>query len=158
MASHTLSLNTPEGSTPVHVALSSERDVLAVLYETGHISLWELRTRLGPGSGKVVDPNLVWEGEIPNTSGRASTSWRQITIKASGDDWKIAILGSASDGEIVKSIIIPPREDYNEQEFILPSRNGRLVAGSENDTVWWEGSSGEINAGSYTLFHNSSMF
>jgi elongator complex protein 1 len=158
MASHTLSLNTPEESTPVHVALSSELDVLVVLYETGRISLWELRTRLGPGSGKVVDPNLIWEGEIPNTLGRVFTSWRQITIKASGDAWKITILGSASNSEIVKTIIIPPREDYDEQEFILPSRNGRLVAGSENDTIWWEESNGEISAGLYTLFHIFFMF
>lgn len=75
-------------------------EVLAVLWSGGEIEMWELGTRIGPGKGKIVRPELVWRGSVEqgedNGSGR-KVEWREISVSKSDHNgaagWRIGVLG-----------------------------------------------------------------
>ncbi|OBZ69677.1 Elongator complex protein 1 [Grifola frondosa] len=92
MCAHVLSLSFPISSlkssstrtpVPVHASFSSVRDMLAVLWESGVVELFDLHTRLGPGRGKAMDPARIWAGIVGVNDaeiGASSRSYRQILV------------------------------------------------------------------------------
>jgi elongator complex protein 1 len=146
MSSCKLRLSPSDGSyisTPVYATFAQHRDCLAVLYENGVYRIWELHTRLGPGSGLVMKPEVVQEGVISvvNTVPR---SWRQIVflVPKKSDleaprELVLAALGSEQNG---KDLVCVNGEDGLHR--VEP--NGRLVADSPMGSVLWQSPSGEI--------------
>src|ERR1700720_1936449 len=58
-------LTSSDMRTPIHASFSSTEDVLAALWETGYIELWNLNTRIETACQKVMEPILLWSGRIP---------------------------------------------------------------------------------------------
>jgi elongator complex protein 1 len=139
---------------PVHACFASEQDVLAVLFEHGAFALWDLRTRLGPGPGKAVDPVLLWDARAEAGS---ETRWRQVLVlpriapAAVSDSestaahervpWPLALLGHRAGVDIV-AVRGPTAAE--ERTIELPEHNGRLVPGGKPGEVWWQASGGRI--------------
>lgn len=124
MCSHRLTLRPSSSSpqrtlsTPSHLAFSSSEDVLAVLWETGYVELWNLRTRLEFGRGPVMAPELVWSGTLDGARFREICAWTNVP---GGAIARIAALGAENDGtevlrvldirhEGTEALVIPPLE------------------------------------------------
>jgi hypothetical protein len=87
-------------------------EVLALLWSGGDIEMWELGTRVGPGRGKVVRPELVWRGSVVRDLDQSQrgeeVEWREIVAVRYGDDgdgkktkgkgWRVGVLGYARIG------------------------------------------------------------
>ncbi|EGO00816.1 hypothetical protein SERLA73DRAFT_50627 [Serpula lacrymans var. lacrymans S7.3] len=147
MSSYQLSLNgAPSSSTrnrvPVHLAFSNERDVLAALWESGYIELWNLHTRIGPSSGKIMEPVRIWSGSAQN-----GLDWtgRQIVIKdmkdsSRSDIAQVTILGSAAVGPdqlfVVEVHLGEGSTSIGNYKVATLGRNGRLVISS--DILAWQ--------------------
>ncbi|TFK25707.1 pol II transcription elongation factor [Coprinopsis marcescibilis] len=119
--------------TPIHVSFTQANDGLAMLWEDGYIQLWVLHTRKGPGFGKVMNPEMIWEGAVPVARG---SQWRQITAHApdsTDDSWTIGALGNLLSADVDTAIFLTIKErKHNHTETItLPSKNCRIV-----DSVW----------------------
>lgn len=148
MASHTIPLIKYGGRIPIHAALAPERDLLAVLYEDGRLSVWELQTRLGPGEGKVMNPRLISDdlklhGQPLDME---HVLWRQISVRGIENGWDVYILGAGPSGDVVQCILVSP-DGMDTRKMGLPQSGGRLSIGSSSIAVWWEGPSGEISSG-----------
>ncbi|KAA1476949.1 Elongator complex protein 1 [Dentipellis sp. KUC8613] len=114
MAAHTLTISPPpiiatpstvssRALAPIHMSFSPVSDVLAILWESGKIDLWDLHTRLGPGRGKVIEPKMVWGGFVQKTDD--SRQFREIGIltpnggaQTEGISAQIALLGNMRGG------------------------------------------------------------
>ncbi|KAI0090814.1 pol II transcription elongation factor [Irpex rosettiformis] len=160
MASYQLPLTAPPANAPrhqsrlpIHVVFSPTRDVMAALWETGYIELTDLRTRLGPGRGKIMDPIKLWAGYIAGDESAASgtSEYRQIQILGDHIDVSgegpvtVVALGSASSQDGKDAIMIVNIEGGNITESVsvdLPQRGGRMVP-SDNQ-VWWQSPNGEL--------------
>ena len=151
MAAHTLALPTPasfrRASVPVHAAFSTSRDVLAVLWEFGHLELFDLRTRLGPGKAKVMDPLPLWSGPV------GSRGVRQVVfdhVSAERCTTRLAVLGTdtATDSVDVVSVIQLYGDEKSAElvEVALPSRNGRFVSGPDPG-IFWQAQDGHVYEG-----------
>ncbi|KAF8260574.1 IKI3 family-domain-containing protein [Lactarius quietus] len=108
MSSHKVTLNpSPSApqrtlSTPSHLAFSSSEDVLAVLWETGYVELWNLRTRLEFGRGPVMAPELVWSGTLIGARFREICVWTKVPGVATA---RIAALGAENGGTDVLQVL-----------------------------------------------------
>lgn len=140
---------------PVHCAFSYRNDLFAILWASGLVEVWKLRTRLGPGKGKVMDPIQVWEASITE-SGQAE--FRQITFVdgKSGGEHCIAALASyradgGCDAVILRSCVPESGEPQgkNIRTVDLPERNGRLVC--SEDGLYWQSPTGSLFKGSCRL-------
>lgn len=152
MSSFQLPLSVPpadapalQARVPAHVCFSPNKDVLASLWETGYVALTDLRTRLGPGRGKIMDPSTVWRGLV----GSEAFEYRQIAVlrmpDEAGDATIFAVLGSgkSQDGRDAIVLVSVTNGSVSEQTTIqLPQRNGRLVPSDEK--VWWQSPEGEL--------------
>jgi len=79
----------PSVRTPLHASFSSTNDTIAFLWENGQVQVWNLQTRLGPGSGKITNPLKVGEGIVPISLAR------RVNVSAVTDGKvTLAILGS----------------------------------------------------------------
>ncbi|KAF8339341.1 pol II transcription elongation factor [Amanita rubescens] len=85
---------------PVYASFSSEADHLAILWETGYIEYWDLKTRLGPGPGKVMDPVKIWSGVI----GGDVRSWRQILVRSLEEHFVIYAIGASQEVNIIATV------------------------------------------------------
>ncbi|KAI0919135.1 hypothetical protein AcV5_002129 [Taiwanofungus camphoratus] len=151
-------LKTSRTSVPVHAAFSTSRDILALLWEPGFIELVDLHTRLGPGHGKVMNPERIWVGRIDSDDERTDTRcYRQIIV------WNLAVTGARSEigdvAEVIRLAVLStdPSEAKNDMisivsvranrvqeryEVQMPSRNGRIVPADEGIT--WQAADGEL--------------
>ncbi|KAF9647728.1 Elongator complex protein 1 [Thelephora ganbajun] len=87
MSSYELVL--PFVRAPIHASFSPTNDTVAFLWESGLVQVWNLQTRLGPGSGKIMNPIKVGEGTI--SVGLA----RRVSVSTVADGkTTLAILGS----------------------------------------------------------------
>ncbi|KAI0629477.1 IkappaB kinase complex IKAP component [Trametes polyzona] len=149
MASHTLPLQlaselqparpkrTP---VPVHAAFAAHRDLLAVLWEPGLLQVYDLKTRLGPGRGQVMDPTLVWSGPLE------PKGYRQVAFAACPDtegDLRLAVLGSdlGSDAVDVISVVHISGSAAKTTDVAVNGHGGRLVPSQD---IVWEAPNGQI--------------
>jgi elongator complex protein 1 len=133
LSSHQLSLD-PDLSAvtsacvsriPVHASFSSEDDHLALLWECGYIEYWNLRTRLGPGPGKVMEPVKVWSGVIDGHN----RSWRQLLVRSLEEHSVIFVLGASPEADILAAIKVDKDEAENVQQRELSAlQNSRLIS------------------------------
>lgn len=87
MSSFTLVL--PSVRAPVHASFSTTSDTVALLWESGLVQVWHLRTRLGPGPGKIMNPVKLGTGSV--SIGLA----RRVSVSAAVDGKiTLVILGS----------------------------------------------------------------
>ncbi len=148
MSSHQLSLD-PDLSvissacvsrTPVHANFSSEADLLAILWETGYIEYWDLKTRLGPGPGKVIDPVKIWSGVI----GGDVRSWRQILVRSLEEHSVIYAIGASRDVDIIAAVKVDKDGAVDVQQRELPvMQSSRLI--SVHPAIAVQDSKGEIH-------------
>lgn len=125
--------------TPIHASFSSARDVLAVLWESGRVELWDLHTRIGPGRGRVMEPNKMWAGlisEDPAGESRQVTLWTASDQASDGLTARIVVLGSEREGcDILAILELEMEKVVHGYSVRMPGRNGRLVT-SDEDVVW----------------------
>lgn len=154
MSSHTLSLKLPapphpysllqRSPVPIHASFASHTDLFAVLWEPGILEVFDLKTRLGPGRSKVVDPVQVWSGTIDTVS----RSYRQVVFDQStgGDKLRLTVLGaeSSADANDVVFVVEVDGPEKTTTEVPLPARNGRLIPAKGS---FWEGPDGKVYKG-----------
>ena len=111
MSSHTLTLrpspSAPQRtlSTPSYISFSPSEDILAVLWETGYVELWNLCTRLEFGRGPVMTPELVWSGTLDGARFREIRAWTNVPGGATA---RIAVLGTEDGGTDVLQVLCVP--------------------------------------------------
>ncbi|KAJ3809935.1 IkappaB kinase complex IKAP component [Lentinula aff. lateritia] len=121
---------------PVHTCFSPSSDVLGVLWEHGYVEVYHLRTRLGPGRGKVMQPTKIGTCSLNETNNHC----RQIVILAStfhadSLSFTMFILGSSSESDVVVITQFDGQRIAKTGAVAMTSRNGRLVR-SSNACVW----------------------
>ncbi len=160
MCSHELALKVPDVSlpsflrrspAPVHAAFASHSDVLAALWESGIVEVFDLKTRLGPGRGKVLDPVSIWSGVL---EGAGSRSYRQAVFDQSiGPEgaMRLALLGTDPSGDTNDILCVLDIQGQESKQTVvpLPARNGRLIAGLG---LFWQGSDARIHEGPHMVF------
>ncbi|KAJ7072902.1 pol II transcription elongation factor [Mycena amicta] len=138
MSSFQLALTqvTPSSTrTPVHMTLSSVTETLALLWESGHIELWDLRTRITPGPSKIMDPTRGFSGE-------AGGRHRQIVIPPRPGT--VYLLSSGRHGHDLITVV-PTVEGEPTKTIELPASNGRLTPYSKrSESVIWQASVGGL--------------
>ncbi|KAH9042892.1 IkappaB kinase complex IKAP component [Lactarius deliciosus] len=108
MSSHRLTFrpspSAPQGtmSTPSHLSFSSSEDILAVIWETGYVELWNLCTPLEFGRGPVMTPELVWSGALHGARFREICAWTNIPGGATA---RIAAVGAENGGTDVLQVL-----------------------------------------------------
>ncbi|KAI0828044.1 IkappaB kinase complex IKAP component [Trametes gibbosa] len=146
MASYILAVQVPvelqpvqPGCTPIHAAFASTGDLLAVLWESGLLQIFNLKTRLEPGRGKVMDPVLLWTGSLE------PKGYRQVTFArhAAKEGMRLAILGSNPGGDArdIVTILDVAHEEMEKIDVAFVSHNGRLIP---SQGIVWEAPDGRI--------------
>jgi elongator complex protein 1 len=112
-------------STPCHLAFSPTDDIIAVLWESGYVELWDLHTRLEFGRGPVLTPDRLWSGSL------GSAQFREISVRtnALGNTIaRIAALGFEKSRSDVLQILDIEAEKINALEVpTLESLGWRLA-------------------------------
>ncbi|KAL7277687.1 hypothetical protein ACG7TL_008619 [Trametes sanguinea] len=152
MASHTLSLQLPSElqpsqvkrtPVPVHAAFGFSRELLAIIWEHGVMQVYDLKTRLGPGREKIMDPTLLWSGRLEGAG--SSPTYRQVMFanETSEDELQVAVLATeiTSDASDIVSIRSLAGQGLSATAVGLPAHNGRLVLSRK---LLWEAPSGDI--------------
>lgn len=129
---------------PVHTCFSPSSDVLGVLWEHGYVEVYHLRTRLGPGRGKVMQPTKIGICSLNETNNHC----RQIVILASTCNadslsFTTLILGSLSESDVVVITQFNGQRITETGAVAMTSRNGRLVR-SSTDACVWEAEDGKL--------------
>ncbi|KIM63897.1 hypothetical protein SCLCIDRAFT_1213692 [Scleroderma citrinum Foug A] len=137
-------------STPIHISLSPSKDVLAAVWRHGHVAVWSLHTRIGPGNGKVMDPTLLWSTELEDKG----KLWKQISVSVSDEEriLRVAVLCSVQKGfdqASVHKVRLSPTDELSvigEDSWVANFRgkNGRLLSGLEWTPPFWQSSDGQI--------------
>ncbi|KAI0076404.1 IkappaB kinase complex IKAP component [Panus rudis PR-1116 ss-1] len=135
-------------SVPVHLSFSQKRDVLAILWESGYLELTDLQTRLGPGKGKIMDPQRLWSGGVVESNENnyeVSGRFHQVTQWISERDneggvLQIAVLGSSATD--VVNILTIEEGNVKRLDVNLPERNGRLL--HSDHTLSWQSPKGQV--------------
>ncbi|KAG1812305.1 pol II transcription elongation factor [Suillus variegatus] len=163
MSSQQLLANTPtdvsSGSlflsqVPPHISLSQSHDLLAAVWQEGHVMIWALRTRITPGGGAVMNPNLIWSANLP----RELCYYRQVLVSSENDDGEhrtisAAILGSDGSGNdrIVihdfKHVVVSSLESISatrSRTISLQQKNGRLIPHEVPGNLTWQAPDGSI--------------
>ena len=125
--------------TPSHLSFSSSEDILAVLWETGYVELWNLRPLLEFGRGPVMTPELVWSGTLDGVRFREICAWTNVPGGATA---RIAALGADDGGSEVlrildirhegtEALVAPPLESLGwrlaiTEGAIVVHRNGKV--------------------------------
>lgn len=128
---------------PTHISFSSpaSSDFIGILWDAGFVELYSLKTRLGPGKGKVMDPTFA---SLVQVGGGQGASYRQLQIY--GRSSVLAVLGTLANG--VDCIILATLSSLETGDVVsmktieLPSANGRLVSNDYDEKVYWQSSSG----------------
>ena len=156
MSTHSLSLKLPSttlpgilkrSAVPIHTAFASGTNLLAVLWEPGILEVFDLKTRLGPGRGKVIDPVSVWSGTVGEGAGG---NYRQVVFDQTvleDNAMRLGILGSkSSNGDLTDAVLIVDilGGERKSTEVALPAHNGRLVPAQG---IFWESPDGHLFEG-----------
>lgn len=152
MASYSLHVGEFAG-TPVHVAFSPSRDQIAVLFQDRKIKIWDLRTRLGPGRGNVLDP--IERCVIDLKDELKSSDFRQICFwekNESSERIRLACLASVGSLDFLVEVEAIENSEPEIEAFMLPEQRGRLV--ESVDGIYWQSSKGAISSVSgMSMFH-----
>ena len=125
---------------PVYANFSSEVDLLAILWETGYIEYWDLKTRLGPGPGKVMDPVKIWSGII----GGDVRSWRQILVRSLEEHFVIYAIGASQEVDVIAAVKVDKNSAVDVQQRELNMmQSSRLI--SIHPSIAVQNSKGEIH-------------
>ncbi|KAF7791354.1 hypothetical protein EIP86_002368 [Pleurotus ostreatoroseus] len=149
LALNPVSANAPanQSRTPIHISFTAEKDILVALWETGHLKLTDLHTRLGPGRGKVMSPEELWAGFATDGHG-VYRSYRQafaISNPSEIDVLKLFALASDNSGNARDVVSVSVLHCWNVQgrfDVELPQTNGRLIPSDRG--LWWQAPDGEI--------------
>lgn len=90
-------------STPCYVTFSPTKDILAALWETGYVELWDLHTRLEFRRAPVMTPEFIWGGPLLD-----GAIFREISVSTGAPGSaiaRIAALGFESNGIDVLQIL-----------------------------------------------------
>ncbi|KAH9915816.1 IKI3 family-domain-containing protein [Fomitopsis serialis] len=142
-------------AVPIHAAFGSEQDVLALLWESGRVAVHGLHTRIGPGRGKIMTPERLWDGDL-SVEAKLDTprSYRQVVLLQALDidtaeqprgHARLAVLAASmaeSTPDVVCVVSLRPDGQISIVEVELPSRNGRLL--SADDRVLWQAPLGDV--------------
>jgi hypothetical protein len=152
MSSFQLSVSPASSSTspsstaqvPVYATFCPEDDTLGILWEQGYVELWDLRTRLLPGPGKIMDPSKLWAGNVEQGH---DIRWRQLGVKLNDSTeraYTVTILGTRplDSKDTLATVNIQGGTSTASSSIQLPYRNCRLLTGSVADT--YQGPDGEI--------------
>ncbi|KAL0568757.1 putative elongator complex protein 1 [Marasmius crinis-equi] len=124
---------------PLHTTFSSTSDILGVLWETGYFELWSLRTRLGPGRGKVLDPERIFSSAKAKEV-QDGLEYRQIMLVDASAKWSyVALLGSKKSSS---DVVVVVRNSGETSSIAMSGRNGRLV--SAMDALLWQDVDGTL--------------
>ncbi|KDQ56269.1 hypothetical protein JAAARDRAFT_36447 [Jaapia argillacea MUCL 33604] len=177
MSSYQLSLN--HHRVPIHFSFSSPSpsypspsEILAVLYESSYLELYALHTRLPQkkkkGGGKVMDPRVVWEGNV-----RFEGGCRQVLVSecdqggeggegGKGEGKMVVVILGAEGGKDLVSVIellegaeVESKGGKNgkeegkwemgeKSEIRMSGVNGRLVPVGGGREVMWQAPDGEL--------------
>ncbi|KAH9935182.1 IkappaB kinase complex IKAP component [Epithele typhae] len=151
MAAHTLAFDALSNhaiqppvfrnATPVHAAFSHRRDLLAVLWEYGVLCVYDLHTRLVPGRGKVMEPELLW------TTREAHDGCRQVVVldddPTQPEKYRFAILGGGLNEDWILDVGSTPSLEKSSYVHV-PRNMGRLAEGSGRD-LFWQAPDGRIH-------------
>lgn len=125
---------------------------MAAVWESGHVEITDLQTRLGPGRGKIMDPVRLWSGTVAGDM--EANEFRQIMVlTAEEGQLKFVVLGSPATRkgkDFVEVVVVKLGELANRVKIDLPERNGRLVV--SDSQVWWQSPDGEILSGMSPFF------
>ncbi|CCM05755.1 uncharacterized protein FIBRA_07987 [Fibroporia radiculosa] len=162
MASHTLFLSASTDlmsqtnlrvTVPLHTSFATTHDLLVLLWESGYAELFDLRTRLSPGRGKVMDPLTMWTGQaiVAGSEGSSPTcrqvillSDRHFEAQPNGNAAvRLAILSNIGNKcDVVHIITIEAGELAGRCAVEMPGLHGRLShAGS---TIVWQAADGTL--------------
>ena len=145
LSSHASPSATQCTRTPIHASFSPTSDTLAVLWESGYVELWLLKTRLEGGGGKVMDPSRSWSGEA---NGDLVKNCRQICLYSSdavGTLSTVAILSTGRQNDVVTILEVENNKTVPSITSVeLSGRNCRLVAAA-NQAITCQDPSGEIS-------------
>ncbi|PCH36634.1 IkappaB kinase complex IKAP component [Wolfiporia cocos MD-104 SS10] len=121
---------------PIHASFSARRDLLAVLWETGLVELYDLRTHLGPGRGKVMDPLKIGQRIISPESSNHLAARQVVFVNGPEDEAQLAVLYTGSH-DVVRCVSIKTETGEVTENFTaeLAAHNGRLVP-AEVGIIW----------------------
>ncbi|KAI6009884.1 pol II transcription elongation factor [Pisolithus marmoratus] len=139
--------------TPSHISLTPLNDILGAVWGDGHVIVWSLHTCTGPGTGKVMNPVLLWMNDL----GNEDVLWRQLQVSILDTDTKqrilqVAVLGSAKQGfdvVDVHEVQLSPTEEQTRIDEThwtakLSGKDGRLMLDLGSLTSFWQSREGEI--------------
>lgn len=143
---------------PTYTAFSLNMDILAVLWESGYLQVSDLRTRLGPGKGKVMDSNMLWAGPVSDVDaaiGANTRVYRQVvfwqTAEVDVSVVQLVVLGANLTGntnDVIFIVAIEKSKMVNCLEVTMSGRNGTLVPSDQGIT--WQSPNGEIYVGMFS--------
>lgn len=113
----------PSTRMPLHASFSSTNDTVAFLWESGFVQVWNLQTRLGPGSGKIMNPTKVGEG----TTSVGIAKRLSVSTAANGK-FTLAILGSKG-SDVLTCVEVGGSAFEIKNEVDLPGRGGTIPDG-----------------------------
>lgn len=151
MSSSVLTLLPPSSlaNVPLHAAFSPTHDHLGVLWRSGLVEIFDLRTRIGPGSGKVLDPVLLCSG-LAFGSNDLRLIPRQIALSTSRRERvaNVAVLAWGPDGDVIT--IAHVHDGFSiKTQVRAPGRDGRLV--QTEGAVEWQSSEGYVDIREFSL-------
>ena len=139
------------GRTPLDISFSPTGDHLAVLYLSGHVELWNLRTRTEPGRGSPLDPIALYNFSIKEQLEIDGGLYaRQVVIlnrPSETENFKLAILCSQRSVDTVIVISINDTGVQCSETVTYPGKDGRLI--SSESMLYWQARYGEIFRGKY---------
>lgn len=128
--------------TPIHASFSLLSDTLAVLWESGYIEIWSLKTRLEGGRGKIMDPSQVWSGFVNCPLAREHKQLLLSSSDASGTWSTLTVLSSGRENDIISIVDLDNYDSIRTSVVELPHCNCRLIATDTETMV--QGPNGEI--------------
>ncbi|KAL4265189.1 Elongator complex protein 1 [Pleurotus pulmonarius] len=112
---------------PVHAAFCTSKDILAVLWESGFVEVWNLNTRLEQGYGPVMKPSQIVVQDVPDNNNAL----------------RLLILGTTDDSlDIVVDATIEGGAVYAKALLLSHRRNGRLV--TSDGGILYQSATGEV--------------
>jgi elongator complex protein 1 len=123
---HSASVPPRTPPTPCYVIFSPTEDILAALWETGYVELWDLHTRLEMRHGPIMTPELIRSGPLFR-----GAVFREIDISTNASGVaiaRIAALGFESNGRDVLQVLDVGQETISALEVpSLESLGWRLA-------------------------------
>ncbi|KAK7472275.1 putative elongator complex protein 1 [Stygiomarasmius scandens] len=134
---------------PVSVCFTAKSDCLGVLWEEGSLEIWNLHTRLGPGRGKVLEPQMTCSWTVDPVHAK-DIHFRQIQLldsKTEPGQISVILLGSGERGNDFLVFATSDGEKISGTTSLeMRSSNGRLLGTDfeSGDRVVWQGPEGDL--------------